>query len=89
MKGRHRMLGDTTMNGTIARLRSASAWILHPTRLIDRLLEQLEKLSVVLVLPTPGGRLSSSELPIAVRVERFGPHSRARRREGAISPDAW
>ena len=73
MKGRHRKLGDMMMISTIARLRSASTWILHPTCLIDRFLEQLEKLSVVLVLPTPGARLSCREVPIETRSERFGP----------------
>ncbi len=36
---------------TIERMRSASSWILNPTCLIDRLLDQIEKLNAVLAVP--------------------------------------
>ena len=57
------------MNATIGLVRSASSWILHPTCLIDRFLDQLEKLSVVLAVPTEGAGLSRSEAPIEARLD--------------------
>jgi hypothetical protein len=46
---------------TIERMRSAGSWILNPTRLIDRLLDQIEKLSAVLAVPAQDAGLSHSE----------------------------
>ncbi len=46
---------------TIERMRRASAWIFNPTRLIDRLLDELDKLSVVLLVPVRSAGLSRSE----------------------------
>jgi len=59
------------MKGTIARVRSASSWILHPTCLIDRLLDQLEKLSVVLAPPAQNAGLMCSQAPIEARLEQL------------------
>jgi hypothetical protein len=56
------------MLATIERIRSASPWILHPTCLIDRFLDRLEKLGGVLALPTRGLGLSCSEAPFGARV---------------------
>lgn len=56
------------MSHAIERVRRARSWILHPTCMIDTLLDQLEKLSVVLAVPTQGG-LSCSEAPIPVRLD--------------------
>jgi hypothetical protein len=39
------------INRTIERVRGASSWILSPACLIDKLLDQIEKLSVALALP--------------------------------------
>ena len=61
------------MKGTIARVRSASSWILHPTWLIDRLLDQLDKLSVVLALPAQNAGLVRSPAPIATRPADLAP----------------
>ncbi len=60
------------INRTIERMRSASSWILNPTRLIDRFLDQIEKLSVDVVVPTQGASLSRSEAHIGTRLEHFG-----------------
>ncbi len=57
------------MNDLIERVRAAGSWILNPTRLIDRFLDQLEKLSVVFAVPAQGAGLSRSEAPVAVRLE--------------------
>ncbi len=46
---------------TIERMRRASAWIFNPTRLIDRLLDELEQLSVVFQLPAQSAGLSRNE----------------------------
>jgi hypothetical protein len=46
---------------TIERVRSASSWILNPTCLIDRFLDQIDKLNAVLVVPAQGAGLSHSE----------------------------
>ena len=51
------------MHGTLARV------MLNPTYLIDRFLDQLEKLGALLVLPTRGVGLSCSEAPYAPRLE--------------------
>jgi len=67
------------INRTIERVRSASSWILHPTCLIDRFLEQLEKLSVVLLVPTQGAGLAPREVHAEARLDDpFG--VRAKRR---------
>jgi hypothetical protein len=72
MVAHHRKLGDTMMSGTIARVRSAGAWLLNPTCLIDRLLDQLDKLRVVvLAVPARGPDLSRSEAPLEARLEHF------------------
>jgi hypothetical protein len=55
------------MNAKIELMRSASSWILHPTRLIDRFLDRLETLSAVLAVPAEGAGLSYSEAPIVAR----------------------
>ena len=52
---------------TIERMRSASSWILNPSCLIDRFLDELEKLSVVLVMPTR--RLACSEVHAEARLD--------------------
>jgi hypothetical protein len=49
------------MRGMIERMRSASLWILNPTCLIDRLLDELEKLGAFLAAPTRVAGLSCSE----------------------------
>jgi hypothetical protein len=54
---------------TIERVRSASSWSLNPACLIDRLLDQLEKLSVVLAVPAQAAGLSCSEAPIEARLD--------------------
>jgi hypothetical protein len=54
------------MFATIERMRSASPWILHPVRLIDRFLDRLEKLGGGLVVPTRGLGLSCSEAGLSV-----------------------
>lgn len=46
---------------TIERMRSASSWILNPTCLIDRFLDQIEKFNAVLVVPAQSAGLSHSE----------------------------
>jgi hypothetical protein len=46
--------GTTMINRTIEWVRSARSWILNPTCLIDRLLEQMDKLNAVLVVPSQG-----------------------------------
>jgi hypothetical protein len=51
------------MHGTLARV------MLNPTYLIDRFLDQLEKLGALLVLPTRGVGPSCSEAPYAPRLE--------------------
>ncbi len=57
------------MIATIARVRSASAWILNPTCLIDRFLDELDKLSVVvLAVPARGADLSPNEATIETRL---------------------
>jgi hypothetical protein len=54
---------------TIERVRSASSWIVNPTCLIDRWLDQLEKLSGVLAVPAQGAGLSHSEAHIGARFD--------------------
>ena len=54
---------------TIERMRNASSWILKPTCLIDRLLDQIEKLSAVLAVPVQGAGLSRSEAHIEARLD--------------------
>jgi hypothetical protein len=49
---------------TIERVRSARSWILDPACLIDRFLDQLEKLSAVFALPAQAAGLSHSEAHI-------------------------
>ena len=64
------------MNATIDLVRSASSWILHPTRLIDRFLDRLEKLSAVLVVTAGGTCLSCSEASFEGRLDgHFGTYS--------------
>ena len=68
------------INRTIERVRSASSWILNPTRLIDRFLEEIEKLNAVLVMPAQGTGLSRSEARIGARLdEPFGLRARGGR----------
>ena len=58
------------MHGTLERVRGASSWILNPARLIDRFLDQLDKLGAVVAVPMRGA--GNSEAPVALRVrERF------------------
>jgi len=54
---------------TIERVRSASSWILNPTSLIDRCLDQIEKLGAVLAVPAQGAGLSHREARIKVRLD--------------------
>jgi hypothetical protein len=54
---------------TIEGIRSASAWILNPTRLIDRLFDELERLSAVLPVPTRTDGLARSESRIEARLD--------------------
>ena len=54
---------------TIERMRSARAWILDPTRLIDRLLDALEELSAVLRAPVRSAALAHSEPPIEAHLD--------------------
>jgi hypothetical protein len=54
---------------TIERLRNASSWILNPTCLIDRFLDQIEKLSAVLAVPVQDAGLSHSEAHIEARFD--------------------
>jgi hypothetical protein len=54
---------------TIERLRSASSWILNPTCLIDRFLDQIEKFSAVLAVPVQGAGLSRSEAHTEARLD--------------------
>ena len=42
------------MDRTIERVRRASTWMLQPASLIDKFLDQLEKLTAVVALPTQG-----------------------------------
>ncbi len=62
------------MKTTIARVRSAGTWLLNPTWLIDRFLDELEKLSaIVLAVPPRGPALARSEASIQARLsEHFG-----------------
>ena len=59
------------MISTIEWMRSAVWWILNPDRLLDMLLDQIEKLSVALAVPPQGAGLSCSEAPTDVP---FGEH---------------
>jgi hypothetical protein len=68
----HRNGGYSMINRTIERMRSASSWILNPTCAIDRFLDQIEKLSVAIVVPSQGAGLSRSEVHIEARLEQFG-----------------
>ncbi len=54
---------------TIERVRSAGSWILDPTCLIDRFLDQIEKLSSVLAVPVEAAGLSHSEARIEARLD--------------------
>jgi hypothetical protein len=54
---------------TIERMRSVSSWILNPTCLIDRFLDQIEKLSAVLAVPVQSAGLSRSEAHIEARLD--------------------
>ena len=56
------------MTGTMARARSVSFWLLHPTCLIDTILDQLDRLSVVLALPAPEAGLLRSQAPVEARL---------------------
>ncbi len=52
------------MNRTIERVRRTGTWMLHPACLIDIFLDQLEKLSAVVALPTQRAGLLHSEAAI-------------------------
>ena len=52
------------MTRTIERLRSAGAWMRHPAGLIDMFLDQIEKLSIALAMPSQPAALLPSEAPV-------------------------
>jgi hypothetical protein len=54
---------------TIERVRSASFWLLNPACLIDRFLDQIEKLSAAFAVPAQGAGLSCSEAHIEARFD--------------------
>ncbi len=60
------------INRPIEQVWSARSWILNPTRLMDALLDQLEKLSVAFVAPTQDGRLAPNEAHIEARLDLAG-----------------
>ena len=52
------------MDRTIERVRRASTWMLQPASLIDKFLDQLEKLSAAMALPTHGAGLAHGQASI-------------------------
>jgi len=61
--------GVSVIQQTTERLRDASSWILNPSDLIDRLLDQLDELCSV-VAPIKDRR-SCSEVPVEAQFDRF------------------
>jgi len=68
MKDHHRNFeGVSMVQQTIERLRHASSWILSPSDLIDRFLDQLDDLCSV-VAPIE----DRSEMPVEARLDQIG-----------------
>jgi len=57
------------INSTIEWVRNKGAWILNPTCLIDRLLDEIEKLSAVLALPVQNAGALRRQAPIEARLD--------------------
>jgi len=55
----------------IERVRRASWWLLNPACLIDKILDQLERLGGLVVVPTEADGRSRVAAPVEARIEQI------------------